>query len=257
MKLLLPNALAWSAALFLVTPLLWVIAVALTDGNRPTIGHFRRLFADYPVARWLANSLLMAGSAAPVAVVLCSAAGYALAKLRFTGRSTLTWLLLAMLLLPAHALLPAAFELVLALGLIDSYAAVILPAAASAFGVLLYRQAMRGVDDDVLDAARLDGAGEIRLWWSLALPAVRPVTAAFTLFAFLGVWNSFLWPAVVLGGERQPLAVGMTQLVALPESQANPGPLMAAVLLGAAVPILLFLGVQRDLEEGLAGAIRG
>jgi ABC-type glycerol-3-phosphate transport system permease component len=251
------NILAWSITLLLAWPLMWVAWTALTLDGTPTLVHLRRVFADHPMATWLANSLVMAGLAAPLGAIVCSAAGFALAKCRFRGRRTLLVALIALLALPAHALLPATFEWVRLIGLIDSRLAVVLPATATAFGVLLYRQAFVNLPDEVLDAARLDGAGDLRLWWQLALPAVRPVTATFVLFGFLIVWNGFLWPAVVLSSEqKQPLAVGMNTLVLLPEYQTTPGPLMAAVLLGAAVPLLLFWGVQRDLEEGLARTVR-
>ena len=257
MRVLL-NVLAWAAGLLMVLPLAWAVlgslqagAAALQNpvGGPPTVGNYVTVLRGEGVGRWLLNSLVIASATAVLGVAVASLAGYALAQKRLPRRRLVTGVLLAALLLPYHALLAPAFELILTLGLFDTYAAVILPGGVSAAGVLLYRQNFGRLSAEVLDAARLDGAGETRIWWQVALPAVRPATAALTLLLFLAGWNAFLWPAVVLQDPaKQPLAVGLASLTARPAFQQNYGLLLAALTLGLLPPVALFLSVQRDLD---------
>ena len=137
------------------------------------------------------------------------------------------------------------------LGLIDSYAAVILPGIASGFGVLLMRQYMLSVPADLLAAARLDGASEWRVFWTVALPLARPMTAALTIFTFLGAWNSYLWPLIVLrDSDKFTLTVGLTNVVSGLYSRQY-GTLMAGTVVSIAPILLLFLAMQRQFLSGL------
>jgi ABC-type glycerol-3-phosphate transport system permease component len=125
--------------------------------------------------------------------------------------------------------------------------------------MFLFKQAMTGVPDELLQAGRVDGCSEIRLWWEIALPIVRPMLGAFTLLAFLSSWNSFLWPQIVLQDEmKYTLPIGLTNMVGLPGFDTEYGALMAGVLLSILPVVILFFVLQRDFIAGLtSGAVKG
>jgi ABC-type glycerol-3-phosphate transport system permease component len=127
------------------------------------------------------------------------------------------------------------------------------------FGTILFRQAMLGVPDELLQCGRVDGCSEIRLWWEVALPIVRPMTGAYTLLCFLGAWNSYIWPQVVLQDEaKYTLPMGLANLVGLPEYQDAFGIVMAGTLLSVLPVVVLFFILQKDFIAGLAsGAVKG
>jgi ABC-type glycerol-3-phosphate transport system permease component len=222
-----------------------------------SLGHYRQLFADQPFGRWLVNSLFVASTQTVSAVVLASLGGFAVAKYRFAGRRPILAVLLSVLLLPYQVLLPGAYELVRALHGLDTYWAVMAPGASSVFGLILFSRAMRQVDDDVLAAGRIDGCSEPRLWWSIALPLVRPMTAAFALLTFAASWNAFLWPQVVLQDDgKYTLPLGLASLSLLPGQDV--GALMAATVLSVLPVTVLFFAVQSDFVAGLtSGATKG
>ena len=245
---LLPTAPLAVLAAAAVSPAAWVV--------RTSLGHYRQLFADHPFGRWMVNSLFVASTQTVLAVVLASLGGFAVAKYRFRGRSLILGVLLSVLLLPYQVLLPGGYELVRRLGWLDTYWAVLAPGAASVFGLVMFSRAMRQVDDDLLAAARIDGCSEARLWWSIAMPLVRPMTAAFALLTFAGSWNAFLWPQVVLQDDgRYTLPLGLASMSLTPGGDL--GVLMAGTAL-AVVPVAgLFVAMQRDFVAGLtAGAGR-
>lgn len=261
MKRLLANALLYGGLAVMLLPLAWTVLASLRVGEDvfgpglltapPTLANYRAVLATDGLLRQLGNALLLAGGGTALALPICSVAGYALAKLRFVGNTTFTALCVAVLLLPATALLPATFGVVRTLGLFDSWWAVLLPHAAGAFGVLLYRQAMLGVPEETLDAARLDGCGEWALWWRIALPQVRPMSAVFVLLSFLALWNSYLWPQVVLASEgKQPIAVALANLAQQPQYGANYGLLMAATVLALLPPAAVFVACARSWDAG-------
>ena len=220
-------------------------------------GHYGRLFADHPFGRWLVNSLFLASTQTVAAVVLASLGGFAVAKYRFAGRRVILGVLLSVLLLPYPVLLPGAYELVRRLGGLDTYWAVLAPGAASVFGLVLFSRAMRGVPDDLLAAGRIDGCSEPRLWWSIALPLVRPMTAAFALLTFAASWNAFLWPQVVLQDDGQyTLPLGLASMSLTPGG--DPGVLMAGTVLSVLPVAVLFFALQSDFVAGLtSGATKG
>lgn len=256
MKRLFANVIAWGGLALMLAPLAWVIVASLRvgsdvfDGGPITGANYSELLRSALLLRQIGNGLILAGGGTALALLVCSVAGYALAKLTFVGRSVFTAACVAVLLLPALALLPAMFNLVTELHLFDTHAAVILPHAAAAFGVLLFRQAMVGVPEETLDAARLDGCSEWRAWWSIAMPQVRPMSALFVLLSFLALWNSYLWPQVVLASEaKQPLSVALATMAASPEYQQNYGLLMAATVVGLIPPAVVFVVCARAWDR--------
>ncbi len=261
-------ALAGLAAATLA-PLLWMVSVSLMPTgeasafpprlvpSRPTLEHYETLFARLPLARAFANSVLLASAATLLGLVSNSLAGYAFAKLRFAGRDALSRVLLAALVIPGQVAMLPLFLLVKELGLVNTYAAVLVPSLASIFGIFLVRQYVVGIPDALLDAARLDGAGELRVFTAVVLPLCRPVLVTLATFTFLGAWNDFLWPLVVLGDERlQPLPVALASL--LGEHAQDVELLMAASLLTLLPVVALFVALQRHYLEGiLTGGLRG
>ncbi len=238
---------------FTSTFLPWHNLRALTTDN------FAHLFRQTPFALWLVNSLFLASAQTVFVVALSSLGGFALAKYRFRGKRPLMMLMLGTLLLPYPVLLPSSWELMYHFGWLDSYWAILVPGMVSVFGIFLFRQSMLSVPDELLHAARVDGCSELRLWWDVALPIVRPMVGAFTLLSFLGNWNAFLWPQVVLQDERKyTLPIGLAGMMGLPQFETNYGLLMAGTLVSVLPVVVLFFVLQKDFIAGLAsGAVKG
>jgi ABC-type glycerol-3-phosphate transport system permease component len=227
--------------------------------ERWTLDNYAFLFRQYPFARWLLNSLFLASAHTVVVVTLSSLGGFALAKYEFKGKRALMLVMLATMMLPSQVLLGSSRELIQRIGWMDSYLAILVPSAVSVFGMFLFMQAMKTVPDELLQAARVDGASELLLWWEVALPIVRPMIGAFTLLTFMAGWNSFLWPQIVLLDEQKyTLPIGLANMVGLPEYQTPYGVLMAGTLLAVLPVTILFFVLQRDFISGLtSGAVKG
>lgn len=228
------------------------------DWSGFTLKHFITLFTDAGVARATINSFFFASVTAILATLCSAMCGYALAKYRFVGRSALLWLVLGALAIPAALLIAPGYQLIYWLGLLDNYAGLILPAIAPAFGVYLFRQAfIASMPDEMIEAARVDGCGEIRLFFAIALPMVRPMIGAFLLITYLGTWNNFIAPQIIMQSqEKMPLSVFVAQLRGPYATEY--GMIMAGTLVAIAPVLVLFLLLQRDFIAGLtAGAVKG
>jgi ABC-type glycerol-3-phosphate transport system permease component len=251
---------AWLICASLKTPadLLDSVLLPWRHLDRLTLDNFRSL-ANRPFAHWLVNSIFLSSLHAVLVVTLSSLGGFALAKYEFHGKGPLMVIMLATLLMPSQVILPGSYELMYRLNWLDSYLAIIVPGAVSVFGIFLFRQSMLGVPDELLQCGRLDGCSEIRLWWDIALPTVRPMIGAYTLLSFLAEWNSFLWPQIVLQNEAKwTLPIGLNSLTGLPEYQHNYGIVMAATLVSILPVAVLFFALQRDFISGLSsGAVKG
>jgi multiple sugar transport system permease protein len=224
--------------------------------SAPTLANYRALFATLDVARHLANSALVAGAVTALSLALNTLAGYAFAKLRFPGRDRLFQGLLAAMVIPGQVAMLPLFLLLEALGLINSYWGVIVPGMASVFAIFLVRQYALSIPDSLLDAARVDGAGELRVFLAIALPVCRPVLATLAVLTFLGTWNDFLWPLVVLSDDRlQTLPVALANLAG--EHVQDTELMMAGAVLTVLPVVGLFVALQRQHLAGLlAGALK-
>ncbi len=212
---------------------------------------------DYRVLPALWNSLFVATLATLLGLLLTVPAGYAFAKLRFTGRERLLRILIAALVVPGQVAMLPLFLMFRELGLVNSYAGVILPGLAGIFAVLFVRQAALRIPDEMIDAARLDGASEGRIFISIVLPLLAPITVTLALFLFLGSWNDFLWPLIVLTDQHKytlPVAVA-----AIVREHAADGELMMAAAVVTTLPVLaLFVALQRFYMRGLlGGSVKG
>jgi ABC-type glycerol-3-phosphate transport system permease component len=222
-----------------------------------TAGNFTRLFRELSLGRALVNSLFLASVTSVLATLCCAAGGHALASYRFRGRRGLTALVLAALIIPPPLLLAPGYHVLYKLGLLDTFAGLILPAIAPAFGVFLFRQAViQSVPPQLLEAGRIDGCTELGLFGRIVLPLVRPMTGAFLMIMFLAVWNNFIGPQIVLQTpEKQPLAVVVAQLKGV--YYEDYGLMMAGTLVSVLPVALLFLVMQKDFVSGLTlGAVK-
>lgn len=226
--------------------------------DRLTAVNFVTLFREARLGLALINSVFLASVAAVGATLCCAAGGYALARFEFRGKGLITALVLGALIIPPPLLLAPTYELLYHLGLLDTYWGLLLPAFAPAFGVFLFRQAtVQSVPRELLEAARIDGCGELRAFATIVLPLLRPMVGAFMLITFLAWWNNFIGPQVVLQSpEKYPLAVAIAQLKG--NYYQDYGLQMAATLVSVAPVMILFMLLQRDFIAGLtAGAVKG
>lgn len=230
-----------------------------TRFGRLTFDNYLLLFRTKPFFSWLLNSVLLSCAHTVIVVTLSCLGGFALAKYKFAGKRALMVLMLATMVIPGQVLLPSSYELMRSFNWLNTYWAILVPGAVSVFGMFLFMQAMKAVPDELLQSGRIDGCSELRLWWEVALPIVRPMIGAFTLLAFMGSWNSFLWPQIVIQNpQKYTLPVGLSSLIGLPGDDTPYGMLMAATLLSVLPVILLFFVLQRDFIAGLAsGAVKG
>jgi multiple sugar transport system permease protein len=260
-------ALAAGAALTLL-PLVWMVSASLMPAGEATalpprllpsaatLAHYRELFGRLDLARALANSALVATAVTLIALLLNSMAGYAFAKLHFAGRDRLFRWLLAALVIPAQVAMLPLFLLLRELGLVNTYAGVIVPGMASIFGIFLVRQYALAIPDSVLDAARIDGAGEFRIYRSLVLWLCAPILVTLAVFTFMGTWNDFMWPLVVLAdADLYTLPVALANLAG--EHVQDTELMMAGAVLTVLPVVILFIVLQRYYVAGItAGGVK-
>jgi multiple sugar transport system permease protein len=256
---LLTLGLLTAAALF---PLFWMISVSFMPPlavnqypppilpEVPTTEHYRTLFSRLDMGRYVFNSTVLAAATTALSVLLNALAGYAFAKLRFRGRDRLFGLLLAAMIIPGQVGMLPLFLLLKQIGLINTYAGVIVPGLASIFGIFLVRQYVVSIPDSLLDAARIDGAGEFRIFFTIVAPLCRPILVTLALFTFLGSWNDFMWPLIVLTDrEMYTLPVALANLMG--EHAQDTELMMAGAVLTVLPVLLLFVFLQRYYIEGL------
>ena len=249
--------------LVMLFPVYWVLVTALSPGglaqgtgfrlwpDRVDLGVFGRAFTDQPVARWLLNSAVIAVASVVLSVVVSLLAGYAFAKYRFRGRNPLFALMLVTIMVPIHVIMVPEFVIVSRLGLVNSPWAVILPTAAQGVTIFMARQFLAGLPDELIEAARVDGAGELRIFLRVVLPLSGPLIAVLTILTFVWRWNDFVWPLVALQApENYTISVG---LAALNGTFSHPWDEMMAITLLSMVPVVaVFLAFQKRFVQGIA-----
>lgn len=263
------NGALLAASVIALFPLLWMVSVSLMAPGEassspppllpasPTLAGYRELFERADMGRSLANSLALAVLATALSLAFNVAAGYAFAKLRFAGRELLWRILLGLMLIPSQVAMIPLFLMLKEVGLVNTYAGVLVPSAANVFGIFLVRQYALSIPDELLEAARVDGASELRIFTEIVLPVLRPILVTLAIFAFLGSWNDFLWPLIVLTDDaKQTLPVA---LASLGREHAGDSELMMAGAVVTIVPVLIvFLALQRYYMSGLlAGSVKG
>ena len=217
-----------------------------------TFENFSNLLNRENFARYFFNSAVVAFAVTAGNLLFCSMLGFALAKLEFPGKRVLFALVLATLLVPSVVTFMPLFVVVSNLGLLNTHAGLILPFLAGAFGVFLMRQFIMGIPDELLDAARVDGAGEYYIFWRIVLPLCGAPLATLAILTFLGSWNSFLWPLVAaLTQDMYTLPVAVA-LFSTGQQVSNIGLQLAGAVIVVAPVIVIFIVLQRFFTQGIA-----
>jgi multiple sugar transport system permease protein len=273
MKRVLSNVLIHTpiviGAALTLTPLVWMVSASLMKSGEATafpppflpqhvtFAHYVELFTRLNLGRCLFNSTVIAVVTTLASVIINAMAGYAFAKLRFRGRDRVFAILLIALVIPAQVgMLPLFLELK-ALHLVNTLPGAMVPYLASVFGIFMVRQYALSIPDDLLDAARLDGASEFRIFWSIVMPVIRPILVTQGIFALLSSWNDFLWPLIVLSDERKfTLPLALANLVG--EHVQDTELMMAGAVLTVLPVLIVFLALQRLYIRGvMMGSTKG
>ena len=263
------NGLLLGLAALSLAPLLWMLSVSLMQPGEAShfpppllpaaaaLDNYRELFVRAGMGRYLFNSFAIATLTTLLSLFLNTLAGYAFAKLRFAGREHVFRVLLAALVIPGQVAMMPLFLLLKQMHLVNSYAGAIVPGMAGIFGIFLVRQYARSIPDELLEAARIDGAGEFRIFWQIVLPALKPILVTLAIFSFLGAWNDFMWPLIVLSDEH--LHTLPVALASLSRQHVQDNELMMAGSVVTVLPVLLlFLALQRYYLQGLmVGSVKG
>ena len=221
------------------------------------------LFADTSFARWLLNSVIVVVIRLPLSLFLCSLGAFALAKYEFPGRTLVFWLVIATIMVPFEAIYVPLYFIMLKLDWLDTYQALIIPFAASAFGIFMLRQYMVSVPDEFIDAAKVDGASGWWIYRSVMVPLSLPALGAIAIILFLATWNSYFWPVIAANGQDVlTIPLGLTWLISGGAAEAMEGPQWHLAMVVATIsimPLLLtFLLAQRQFIAGLtSGGVKG
>ena len=247
----------------MVFPLYWMFVVAFSPRGEVfqaglhlwpstlTLENFDKIFRRFNVADWFGNSIIIGTFVTVLTVIVNLLAGYAFARLRFRGRNAIFLLALATMMIPVQAIMVAQFKRVSALGIYGTYWGVILPTASAAFGIFLARQFFIGIPDEIIEAARIDGAGPLRIFIQVVLPLSKPLIAVLILLTLMGTWNDFAWPLIALkDNELYTLPIGLLYL----KNQTSPdyNSIMALALISVLPMVILFLIFQRYFVQGFA-----
>jgi ABC-type glycerol-3-phosphate transport system permease component len=262
-KWLLWLALA-AGALLMMFPIYWMFATAVRPKDEVFSGavqllpsslvwsNFLAALSSYPFLAWAGNTAIIAILAVCVTVFINLLCGYAFAKYRFIGRNVLFIAIVSALMIPVQVILVPIFLIDLKLGLFNHFWGVILPRAAEAFGIFMVRQYMMTIPDDLIEAARLDGAGEFRIFWSVVLPLAKPIIAVLVIFNFMWRWNDFSLPLVILTDPSVftvQLGINLMRTPYSIEWQS----IMGLGLLSLVPMLVIFVLFQRQFVQGVAG----
>ena len=250
-------------AILMIVPFLWMISTAFKESSAAfdyppswipspvSLENFREVWTIVPFGRYLFNSLFVALCITIGEVLTSALAAYAFARLRFPGRDSLFLMYLATMMIPGQVTIIPNFILMRWFGWIDTYQGLIIPTAFTAFGTFLLRQYFLSIPRELEEAARVDGASYFEVWWRIIMPLASPAIATLAVFSFMGAWNSFLWPYIMINTTEM-----RTITVALRAFQTDYGTewgLMMAGSLIAVVPMLIiFLSAQRYFVRGIA-----
>jgi len=266
---ILVHALLIIGGVVTLFPLLWMVSASFMSNGESvtwpphlvphaaTLDQYRALFVRLNIGRAFFSSTVIAVVTTLFSLFFNSMAGYAFAKLRFRGRERMFGLLLTALIIPAQVGMLPLFLMMKSMHLVNTYWGVIAPSLASVFGIFLIRQFMLSIPQELLEAARIDGAGELRIYWSVVMPLARPILATLAIFTFMTTWNDFMWPLIVLSSDAHyTLPVAIASLSA--EHAVDVELMMAGSVLTVLPVLLLFLFLQRYYIAGLmVGSVKG
>jgi alpha-1,4-digalacturonate transport system permease protein len=264
----LRTTLLIAGALFVMAPVLWAVLSSFKTQqelaqtpptlvpHRPTFENYTTGLRSFDFPHYLMNSVMVTIAATALTLLINSMAAYALAKFNFRGRNVLFVVTLATIMIPLQVILLPVYQVAASLGLVNSLWGLIIPPAATPTGVFLLRQYMLTLPDEVIEAARIDGAGEFAIFWRIILPLSRPALAVVAIFSVIWRWNDFLWPLIIAQDEsKQTLPVAIARFAS---QQSIPFNQILAVSVVTIIPIVvMFLFLQRHIISGLAkGAIK-
>lgn len=250
------------------SPLLWMVSASFMPTgeastypprllpSNATLEHFLTLFTKLELSRYFLNSLLLASTTTIISLFLNSMAGYAFAKYRFAGRDKLFKFLISSMMIPAQVSMLPLFLMLKNIGLINTYFGVIIPGMASIFGIFLIRQYALSLPDSLIEAAKIDGASDFRIYWSIVLPLCRPILITLAIFTFMGTWNDFLWPLVVMtDSSLYTLPVALANLAG--EHVQDTELMMAGSVITVIPVMIVFFVLQKYYIGGLiAGSLK-
>jgi multiple sugar transport system permease protein len=269
MEEVLLHAVLIAAGVITLFPLFWMLSASFMAAgeattfpphlvpHQPTLEHYRELFVRLDIGRAFLSSAIVATAVTVFSVLFGSMAGYAFAKLRFGGRERVFGLLLIALVIPPQVGMLPLFLLMKNLGLVNSYWGAIIPSMVTVFGIFLIRQFMLSVPQELLEAARIDGAGEFRIYWTVVLPLARPILATLATFMFMSTWNDFMWPLIILSDQAHyTLPVALANLSG---EHVQDVELMMAGSVVTVLPVLaIFIALQRYYIAGIMqGSVKG
>jgi putative chitobiose transport system permease protein len=254
-------------AVITVYPFWWTLVTALsTSGDvftypprmwpeNPGLDNFIEVFKTIDVIAFYKNSIIISVLTVAGTLIVCSMAAYPLARMQFPGRNIVFGAILATMILPSEVNFLVNFITVSKLGMGDSYTGVVLPGLAGAVGIFLMKQAFEAVPNDLVDAARVDGATEWQIFWHIMLPLARPALAALTILTLVAAWNQYIWPSIVMASpDKFPLSVGVLYLSGAFSFKIR---VVAAGAVLTVLPILMvFLFTQRYFLRGFDGAVK-
>lgn len=249
-------------AVIMLMPFLWMLSTSLKNEGatmvlppefipkEPTMENYKEVVELFPMMRFLFNSLFVAILTTVGQIILSSMAGFAFARMQFKGRDQLFLLYLATMMVPVQVTMIPQFILLQSIGWINTYQALIVPSIFGVFGTFLMRQAMLSIPKELEEAAFMDGANHFQVFWRVILPMVKPTIATLTIFTFMGSWNSYLWPLIVISSEElATLPLGLSMLQGRWATDWN---LMMAGVVISVVPILIvYLFAQRYFIQGM------
>ncbi len=253
-----------AGALAMFFPFLWTLITSITPGANltntpalipanPSLGAYGKLFADLPFAQVILNSLILATITTVAQLVTASTAAYAFSRLPFRGQNVVFGIYLATMMIPLQVLIVPLFVELKTFGLLDTYVGALLPTLATAFGIFLLRQAINQVPRELDEAATIDGAGHFRMFWQIILPNIRPALATLVVFSFMGSWNSFLWPLIVLRSPQlQTLPIALAGLQGQYISQWDV--IMAGYVVSILPMLALYVFAQKYVIQGVASS---
>jgi putative chitobiose transport system permease protein len=263
-------ALLLLVAVLLLLPLLWLVSTSLKGPaediftsppallpSQPSLEAYGRLFAANPMGTYLLNSTIVSALAVLANLLFCSLAAYPLARMRFRGRGLVLALVVATILIPFQVVMIPLYLLMVQIGLRNTLWALIVPQAATAFGIFLLRQSFLAVPVELEEAARIDGCTPVGEWWNVMLPAARADLITLAMFVFIGTWSDFLWPLIILDDPKlYTLPLGLQQLAS---SFSLDWRLVAAGSVVSILPVLLlFVLLQRYILPSASGdAVKG
>ena len=250
--------------ILMIVPFIWMVLSSLKNiaelalvpptwiPQAPTLSNYYRLFSNFNFPVYFLNSVILGVCVTGLNVLFCSMLGYALAKLKFGGKNALFVLVMTTMMVPSAVTYVPLFVLMSKIHLVNTLPAVILPEAATAFNVFFMRQFMLGIPDELLEAGRVDGASEFFLYWRIALPLAKPALATVGILTFLGSWNDFFWPLIVLTSDQKynlPVALAT---FAVGQHGSDNGLLLAGAVVVVLPIIVVFLLLQRYITQGIA-----